>query len=518
MTASTQGWDTAYAMRFDRLNRIMDASVAAGETVLPHIDETTSTGRYTAAVTGVHLVGDPGLSGTRVKLCLTLGAGTVDLGSASAPAPKPVGQVTITGSADLARLEDDHHVSIILAPADCLRGAVVTGAGLSPLQTGVISAAVVQAITRKPDLLSKTVAVVDTYSPVAEKAPWLSPVEVRHCVSGGVLGGSADQGTILAVLTMTAPFVKGNPVPVANFDGTILGDTDDAAFLLAGSKFARNILLPGLANGLFRPASPFTADQMRQCEADHFQVDEAAGSVRLKANSDAIPIGTYDVDLTPLYGIFSGSIAMPPSIPFAVLVAIALVASQLIIHQTANLIVPMGTWLEGMDVKRDGSRFSISSTVRCELAIGQLQLATIRVTSTSNYKLVLQTDGSFLFASDGEPLIGDPDVTAPDWLNELGMVGKIVAAVVGLIATVVTAGEAAVAIGIIIALVGVAMQITPTLIAASLSHGTGIAVPAEIRSFISAASSPVSWFRGSSFEHPKLEVGDDLSVVGKLSG
>lgn len=516
MSASTAGWDTVYAVRIDKLNQLLDKQVASGAVKLPQLEGQTALGHYWSPVQSIHLVGDPAISGTRIRIAIELNYGTIIDNSVSDNDNHGVGLVRIVGTANLERLEDDHQVKIVIAPEDCLRNAIVTGADLPPKWKAIIAAAVSQALSEDPDLLRHVVGVVDLQAPGVAKMPGLSPVEVRHCISGGTLDGDSDKGSILAVVTMTQPFVQGNPVPVATFDGTALTKGNDAAFLLSGRKFTRTVLFPGLANGLFKPPSPFTSDQLRDVEAQHLEVDEAGGAVRIRPGSGWIPIGGATIDLSPMYGIFAGSIALPPSVPFAVLGLIAVAGYQLITTRSLKLEAPMTVNLTDLEVRRTGSRFTIKASVHCQVSIASIDVATVTMTSSTSYDLQIQPDGNFLFVMAGTPTNSDPDVDAPDWLKETGVIAPIVVSIVSAIAMVLTEGTAAALIGIMLGLVEAEILVTPALVAKAIANGGGIAVPAQIGSFFTNAASPMSWFRDLPLKQQSLTVDQDMKVQGTI--
>lgn len=517
MSASTAGWDTVYAIRIDKLNQLLDQRVASGDVKLPILEGQTELGHYWSPVQSIHLVGDPAMSGTRTKIAIELNHGTLIDNSVSNNDNHGVGLVRVVGTANLEQLEDDRHVTIVIKPEDCLRKAVVTGADLSVRWQAIIAAAVSQALSENPDLLKQTVGVVDLQAAGVASMSGLAPVEVRHCVSGGTLDGDNDKGSILAVVTMTKPFVKGNPVPVATFDGTALTKGNDAAFLLSGRKFTRTVLFPGLANGLFKPAKPFTADQLREVEAQHLEVDETGSAVRMRPNSGTIPIGMATIDLSPMYGIFAGSIALPPSVPFAILALIGTATYKLATTGSLRLDAPMTVNLTDLEVRRTGSSFTIKASVNCQVSIASIDVATVRMTSSTTYDLKIQPDGNFLFVQTGSPIKTDPDVDAPDWLKETGVVAPIVVSIVSAIAMVLTEGTAAALIGITLGLVEAEIAVTPVLVARAIANGGGIAVPAQIGSFFTNAASPMSWFHDLQLQQQSLTVDQDIKVQGAVS-
>ena len=94
---------------------------------------------------------------------------------------------------------------------------------------------------------------------------------------------------------------------------------------------------------------------------------------------------------------------------------------------------------------------------------------------------------------------------------------EVVAIVVGTIVTALTEGWAMVLIGITVGLISAEITVVPQLIAQELASGTQVAIPAHIRSFVSNAIAPISWIGGGSLGNPKLVIGSDMLVTGKLS-
>lgn len=505
---STGGWDTIYAVRLNTLNRTIAAQLASGKLNFGSVNQSGVFGTYCASVTELELIGDPGESGTNVAMRISLAAGTID--------SKPVGAVTVIGTASLEQLEDAELVRILLNPPDIFEVSTVAGEALSGMQSAAISDAINNFIKANPTMLSLALASIDKQSPLSDALPWLSPVTVRHCLSGGKdVHGNADRGTVFAILAMTSPFIATNPAPPATFDGALLADADDGAFLLSSSKFTRHVLFPGIANGLFRPDPAFTEAQLQECERDHLSVDEAACTVRMRAGSPLIALKTMTVDVSPLYGIFASALTMPIILPEAIAALGATVVYSLIEHHSPNLLLPVTVALEGVAITRAGNRFTFTTKACCELNMGSVNLATVRLTNQTDYQLVMHEDGSMTFvAIEGSAFTSAPDVSAPDWLQKLGNLAEVVAVIVGVMATVLTEGNASVMVGLTIALISAEIKITPQLVAKSLGYSTGVALPAQLETFLVNAIAPVTWLGGGSFDAPSLRLDADLAITG----
>ena len=508
---STGGWDTIYAVRLTALNRMIAAQIASGKLKFDSVNQSGVFGTYCAPVTALELIGDPGEAGTNVAMRITLGPGTVDA--------VPVGAVAVLGTADLQQLEDTDLVKILLKPPEMFTATSVSGEKLSGMQNGAITDAINNFIKANPTTLSLALASIDKQSPLRLSLPWLSPVAVRHCVSGGKdAHGDAERGTVFAVLAMTSPFMSANPTPPATFDGALLSDADDGAFLLSSAKFTRHVLFPGIANGLFRPDPAFTDTQLQDCERDHLSVDEAACAVRMRTGSPPIALKTMTVDVSPLYGIFASAITMPIILPEAIAALGGTVLYSLIEHQSPNLLIPVTVELQSVEIARSGSKFTFTTNARCELNLGSVNLAIICLTNKTDYQLVMQENGAMsFFAIEGSAFTSAPDVSAPDWLQKLGNLGEVVAIVTGVMATVLTEGNASVMVGLTIALISAELKITPQLVAKELGNSTGVSLPAELDTFLVNAVAPVTWLDGGTFSNPSLRIDDDLAITGAFN-
>lgn len=513
------GWDTAYAVRLSRLNAVIAAQAAAGKLAFKQVQATAAFGSYAAPVIGLELVQDGDGSGDHVALRLLLGAGTI-----TTDKPAPVPPLAVVGMANLAQIEDASFTHIQIKPADAFARARLDGVTLGMIQNSIILEAVSKAVAANAASLEIVLATIDKSAPQLRNTPWLSPTAVRHSLSPIVLqaDGTPDpvaaRNRVFAVLAMTAPFVNGNPTPPVAFDDAMMAADDDCAFVLSRAKFTRNVLFPGVANGLFSPSKPFTADELHSCEAQHLVVDERLGSVRMRSGSGSIAMKTMTVDVSPLYGLFAAAVGAPV-LWFPTLAALGItLLTQLIEHQSPNLLLPVTVQLDDFTFERNGDLFHVTAKASCALNLGAVNLVNIRVTTQADYQLLLQEDGAFAFRQQGTPFTSSPDVTAPEWLTKLGDIGTVVSILLGAVLTVVTEGTAAVVIGIAAALISGAINVVPELVAQGLASGTQVAIPAHIQAFVSNAVAPVSWIGGGTLAKPKLVIGSDVLVKGGLSG
>jgi hypothetical protein len=199
---------------------------------------------------------------------------------------------------------------------------------------------------------------------------------------------------------------------------------------------------------------------------------------------------TMTVDVSPLYGLFGAAIGAPVLwFPTVAALGITLL-TQLIEHQSPNLLLPVTVQLEDFTFKRNGDLFHVTAKASCALNLGAVNLVNIRVTTQADYQLLLQEDGAFASRQHGTPFTSSPDVSAPEWLTKLGDIGTIVSILLGAVLTVVTEGTAAVVIGVAAALISGAINVAPELIAQGLASGTQVAIPAHIQAFVSKCRRP----------------------------
>ncbi|MGH6909892.1 MAG: TULIP family P47-like protein, partial [Phenylobacterium sp.] len=310
---TTAGWDTVFALRLSHVNELLAAAIRAGDLVLPRIDWSDPSGgqfSISAPLVGFAFVGDPSLSGSQTKVKISVGPGTLEYeGTYQTSAADVFGQL------DLRRIDDPKFVSISAQPATDFFPSRVANLTLTDAQqkatTGAdlqeaYKSAFQQGVETNLKAFQPVLAKIDLQSALRQSARWLAPVAVGHCVAGGVdASGNADNGTALAILCMTDPFVPGNPLPPPSFDGRLIPKDAKAAFLISGPKFNRNLLFAGLAQALYSPGKPLTPDQLAQIEKDRLQItgQDASQVISMKPGSPAIPLRTVQVDVSPLYAV-----------------------------------------------------------------------------------------------------------------------------------------------------------------------------------------------------------------------
>ena len=91
------------------------------------------------------------------------------------------------------------------------------------------------------------------------------------------------------------------------------------------------------------------------------------------------------------------------------------------------------------------------------------------------------------------------------------------AIVTGVMATVLTEGNASVMVGLTLALISAELKITPQLVAKELGNSTGVSLPAELDTFLVNAVAPVTWLDGGTFSNPSLRIDDDLAITGAFN-
>ena len=522
---TTAGWDTVFALRLSHVNELLAAAIRAGDLVLPRIDWSDPSGQFSisAPLTGFAFVGDPSLSGSQTQVKMSVGPGTLGYSGTY-----QTSAADIFGQLDLRRIDDPKFVSISAQPARDFFTKSIANLTITDDQQKACTrsnvqqafkSAFQQGVEKNLTAFQPVLAKIDLQSALLQSARWLAPVAVGHCVAGGVdASGNADEGTALAILCMTDPFVPGNPLPPPSFDGRLIPTDSKAAFLISGPKFTRNLLFAGLAQALYSPGKPLTPDQLAQIEKDRLQITgpDASQVISMKPGAPAIPLNTVQVDVSPLYAVFAEALLMPWLLPEAVIGLLGTVVGEMIAHGgKPNLVIPVPVQMQSLEVKRDGATVQFTVGVHCPVNIGQLNVANIEVTTISSYSLHV-ANGSFQFVRDSS-FVSSKDVSLPDWLKNSQTVTEVIASIIGLIVTVVTEGDAAALIGISIGVIEASIQATPQMIAQGIAQGAGVSVPAGFDGFVATAVSPVAWMQEASFSAQSLDLGEAIRFAGQLA-
>ena len=526
---TTAGWDTVFALRLSHVNELLAAAIRAGDLVLPSVDWSVpdpSGGQFSisAPLVGFAFVGDPSLSGSQTKVKISVGPGTLEYDGGT----YQTSAADVFGQLDLRRIDDPKFVSISAQPATDFLPSGVANLTLTDAQqkasTGrdlqeAYKAAFQAGVETNLQAFQLVLAKVDLQSALLQSARWLAPVAVGHCVAGGAdASGNADAGTALAIMCMTDPFVAGNPLPPPSFDSRLIPKDAKAAFLISGPKFTRNLLFAGIAQALYSPGKPLTPDQLAQIEKDRLQItgQDASQVISMKPGAPAIPLQTVQVDVSPLYAVFSEAILTPFLVPAAIAGILTTVIAEMVMHGgRPNLIIPVSVQMQSLEVKRQGASVQFTVGVHCPVNIGSLSFATINLTLVSNYSLQV-ANGTFQFVRESS-FVSTQSVDLPDWLTNSQTVAEVVATIAGLIVTVVTEGDAAALIAISIGIIDASVQATPQMIAQSIAQGAGVSVPAGFDGFVATAVSPVAWMQNASFSAQSLAMGEAILFAGQLA-
>ncbi|MEW5685313.1 MAG: hypothetical protein AB1942_10370 [Pseudomonadota bacterium] len=520
---TTAGWDTVFALRLSQVNDLIAAAVRRGDLTLPRLDWSEDQAGFSAPLIGFAFVGDPDLSGSQALVRMTFGPGKLTYIGAYAASG-----ADLIGTLNLRRIDDPKFVSLSVQPArdfvasrvDNLTLTDATGApcARADVHNAYLKAAQA-AIQADLTAFAPVLAQVSLQSALPDKARWLAPVAVGHCIAGGRdATGDADKGSTLAVLCMTDPFIKGNPLPPPSFDSRLIPPGCEAAFLISGPKFTRNLLFTGLAQTLFSPGVPLTPDKLADIERNSLQIvgEDVDQTISTRPGVGETSLGEIQADVSPLYGVFAEALLMPWLLPGAVLTLLGTVVGEMIAHGGhPNLIVPVEVRLTSLEVTRTGDSVHFRSGIHCPVNIGQLNVANITMTTDSTYRLVADK-GGFQFVLDSS-FVSSKDVGLPDWLKDGQTVAEVIATIVGLIITVVTDGEAALLLTVAIGILAASVESTPQLIAQGIAQGAGVAVPADFGGFVDVAVSPVSWLQAASFDAQALQLGEALLFAGALS-
>ncbi len=513
---TTAGWDTVFALRLSHLNGLIQNSIDSGDLVLPAIEWWPPGGDgIWAPLIGLKFVGDAGLSGSKAKVAFSVGPATLRYhGMFCDP-----GAVTVVGLLDLRRIDEPRFVTISAVPATDFQVLHIDGPTLPSSLQVVYKLYFQKAVSLCLADFKPVLARIDLQSNLPQTARWLAPVAVGHCVSGGVdAKGDADAGSALAILCMTEPFVPGNATPPPSFDCAVIPESVQAAFLISGSKFTRNLLFNGLAQALFTPGRPLTADQLAEIKRDRLQIigPDQAKVISMKPGSPPISLATVNVDVSPLYAVFAESLLLPVTVPAALAALVATLAAELITTGKANIVLPVPVQVESLDVQRNDETISFKMGVQCEVNFGKINIAVVTMSVSSSYKLTF-SQGKFQFVRDGDPFVSKKIVTLPDWIGTSETVAAIIATILGVIVTIVTDGQALALIGVSLALIEGEIQATPQLISKAVADGVGVAVPASLEDFVATAVSPVAWLQATSFKADSLALGDAILFAGAMS-
>ena len=201
----------------------------------------------------------------------------------------------------------------------------------------------------------------------------------------------------------------------------------------------------------------------------------------------------------------------------AVGLAAAAIAEAATHQGKANIDGTMQVYLEQLRVTESGGQIVFDSTLRGEIATASplpvIEVATVKFTASSTFKLEMQSDGRVIFQRAGDPTHSTPEVDAPAWVKTASPIMEAIVGLVGTILTVVTDGVAALLAAAIFGLIEVAFQFLPTVVQRQIKAAAGQGAPAGLEQLVTVAASPITW-TDKTFKVTDIAMDGDLAFSG----
>jgi hypothetical protein len=496
-TISTQGWDTVFALTLAEVNAQLARAVVDTSARLPDVNWTSGNVATLKASFGTWSISSRGheqSGGTLVTMLFPVTKGIFTYNSQS----QQLDGIRLEASVELTSIADDPQHKLVV---DVTRPITVTAIDSTPPQPNesTLKLAFNYALKDALASLKYAFAKVDPSQELKDSMPWLAPAPggVGYCF----MGGSSDADSYFGSLCMTDGFIAGNPLPPASMSANLIPTSASAALLMSKQLLFRHVLLPGI---------------IKDFNAQSFDLASGDTTIVMQSGANPILVNTVDVDLSILYAVLSGAALL--SLPVTALgLAAAAVAEAATHGGSAKIDGTMQIYLEGLTVTEQAGQIVFDSTLRCELATASplpaISVATVRLTATSYFELVMQADGKVLFQRAGEPTHSTPEVDAPAWVSTASPVMEGILGLVGTVLTVVTDGVAAVLAGVIFGLLQVAFQFLPQVVQRQLQSGVGQTAPAGLEQLVTVAVSPITW-TNKTFKPTAVALNGDLLFTG----
>jgi hypothetical protein len=518
---STQGWDTAFALRLPEINKAIAAAARKGEFTIPPIDF-KSDGLEMTGEFGIWQLTGEGLrntGGTAINMLFPVRRATLFCDGQR----YEVAGATAIGTVQLGLLADGTRHRLVVDPRKGVRISEFRGA--DPDAVEYFKLALEAFLQAKLDVFRHTIAVVDFNQTAAKEIPWLTPKAVGYCYSGG----NDDEESYLAVLCMTENYVPGNPTPAPILPSRLIPGGAQCALLLSRLLFVRNLLLPGVADGLGLRCDAATErklnlHELRKARLDHwFDLHERDARIVKKPKTGPIAIGKHRVDVSWLYGAIATGGGVGFVSPWVMLYGLGLAGMTFVLNLVTQkgkpaIMADLALRIDKLEIVSREGEVSFDVSLSGKLAIPTfvrlpIDLATVSVKVRTFHAPEL-SHGKFRFRQTRAPEHSDPVVEPAKWLKTAGLVEQIALSIINVILSALTDGLAMALFAVEAALCEAGLDLLKKGLVLSTEEAARTGVPVNFVSFVDTAINPVQWTGKAGMTPKSIVLGEALLIGG----
>lgn len=513
---STQGWDTAYALRLPGVNAAIRKAVSMGTLVLPPIAWQSGDKKWSMTGSfGPWQLTSEGMTGTGGALLNMLFPILRATLTGPDGKPKTIEKVTAVGTVQLGLVSSGPRHKFGVDPKKGVRLKSVKGIDAFfqiPLQ---------ECLSAYLAYFSHVFATIDFNSRVADQAPWLAPKAVGYCYQGG----RDDDSSYLGLLCMTGGFIAGNPTPPATLPGDLLPPGANCAFLMSRRLFVQNLLLPGVIDGFklrIKPAeerglapSALAAARSRFW----FEIQDDGATIVKKKKTPQIHLRKAKADMSWLYGAMAGGLLNPWTAGPTIGLALITLFGELVATGKPAIMGELDLWIDGLEIKAAAGEIAITASLVGHLTlpvlkIGSVDIANVRLSVTTWHALHMTADGKFHLRTARPATHTEPKIEPAAWITISGDIAKAILAIVEFIVTIATEGVATILIVIEVLLMRASVGFLPKALEMSAKAAAESGAPITLDGFVDAAICPVEWTGNLGLAPTKIAFDQALLIAG----
>jgi Clostridium P-47 protein len=521
---STQGWDTAFALRLPAINKAIKAAAKKGELRIPPID-LKSEGLEMTGEFGVWQLTSEGLrntGGTAVNMLFPVSRATLSWDGQR----YEVVSATAIGTVQLGLLADGTKHKLVV---DHRKGVRITEFRGGDAEAAEYFKMALETFLRaNMDIFKHSFAAVDFNQKAAKEISWLTPKAAGYWYSGG----KDDNESCLAVLCMTENYVAGNPTPAPTLSSGLIPVGATCALLLSRQLFVRNLLLPAITDSLGLRCDPATEKklkpaphELRKARIDRwFELQEHDARIVKKPKTGSIPVGKRRVDVSWLYGVIATGGGIGLGNPWVLIHCLGLAAATFLINLVTQRGKPaiMGELALRIDkleiVSREGEvsfKVALHGTLTVPTLFRQrISLATVDVEVTTTHTPELSQDGKFRFRQKGKPVQSSPVVKLAEWIKTGAEVEKYVLMGITVVMELFTDGLATLLFTVEAALCQAGLNLLEKGVVLSTEEAAKTRMPVTFASFVDTAVNPMQWNGNAGMIPRSVAMGEAVLISG----